>query len=175
MKESDLLPTLSTAPAATATKPETSSPSLFGKGRYKFWALAAIALLAFWSMLTGTVSLRSSGDLSSDDLLLRSQQSHADLDILEVEEREEVVRRKWEVYSSQSRRIRLPRFGRSGVRGGVMRAGAHIRFVQRFSNLLGLATVFVWGGWGKPIDLVSLCYIDVTVDDLRTPIQVMEP
>lgn len=27
-----------------------------------------------------------------------------------MEEREEVVRRKWEVYSSQSRRIRLPRF-----------------------------------------------------------------
>lgn len=28
------------------------------KARYKFWALAAILLLAFWSMFTGSVSLK---------------------------------------------------------------------------------------------------------------------
>ncbi|CAD6203999.1 unnamed protein product [Miscanthus lutarioriparius] len=40
---------------------------LLGKGRYKVWALAAIALLALWSMSAASVSLRwsSSGDLAS--------------------------------------------------------------------------------------------------------------
>nr|ACG26456.1 hypothetical protein [Zea mays] len=41
--------------------------ALLGKGRYKVWALAAIALLALWSMSAASVSLRwsSSGDLAS--------------------------------------------------------------------------------------------------------------
>lgn len=80
MKEADLLPKLS---AAAATKPDTPSPSLFGKGRYKFWALGAIILLAFWSMLTGTVTLKwSAGDLTGlpdDDL---GSTARSDLDIL---------------------------------------------------------------------------------------------
>lgn len=52
MKEGagDLLP----APAADA--------GIFGKGRYKFWAFAAILLLAFSSIITGTVTLRWSAD-----------------------------------------------------------------------------------------------------------------
>jgi hypothetical protein len=67
MKDDDSLPT-TTAPSV---KKETSDSVLFGKGRYKFWALAAILLLAFWSMLTGTVTLRwSAGNLNSlvDDI-----------------------------------------------------------------------------------------------------------
>ena len=67
MKDDDSLPT-TTAPTV---KKETSDSGLFGKGRYKFWALAAIILLAFWSMLTGTVTLRwSAGNLNSltDDI-----------------------------------------------------------------------------------------------------------
>lgn len=69
MKDDDPLP-LSTSAAANA-KRESFDPGLFGRGRYKIWALAAILLLAFWSMFTGTVTLRwSAGNLNplSDDL-----------------------------------------------------------------------------------------------------------
>lgn len=106
MKEADLLPT-----TTAITKPETSSSSLFGKNRYKFWALAAIILLAFWSMLTGTVSLNfSAGDLLPDDYILHHSSMSSDLDVLEVEEREKLVKHMWDVYNSQSRRIQLPKF-----------------------------------------------------------------
>ncbi|KAL0718544.1 hypothetical protein Bca4012_067866 [Brassica carinata] len=49
-----------------------------------FWALAAILLLAFWSMLTGTVNLRwSAGNIShfADDLVFPI---HENLDVLEA-------------------------------------------------------------------------------------------
>ncbi|KAJ9147099.1 hypothetical protein P3X46_029301 [Hevea brasiliensis] len=113
MKDDDSLPT-STAAAtvtgtATITKKESSDSNIFGKGRYKFWALAAILLLAFWSMFTGTVTLRwSAGNLNSlsDDF---DAPIHDDLDVLEMEEREKVVKHMWDVYTN-SRRIRLPRF-----------------------------------------------------------------
>lgn len=78
MKDDDVLPTT----IASAGKKESSVSSLFGKGRYKFWALAAILLLAFWSMFTGTVSLRwSAGNLNglSDDIDFNI---HDDLDVL---------------------------------------------------------------------------------------------
>ena len=82
MKDEDTLPT-TTAMATTANvKKESLDSSLFGKGRYKFWALAAILLLAFWSMFTGTVTLRwSAGNLSrlSDDI---DSPIHDDLDVL---------------------------------------------------------------------------------------------
>ncbi|XVE82651.1 hypothetical protein DITRI_Ditri16bG0023100 [Diplodiscus trichospermus] len=111
MKDDDTLPTTTaTATATTANvKKESSDSSIFGKGRYKFWALAAILLLAFWSMFTGTVTLRwSAGNLNrlSDDL---DSPIHDDLDVLEMEEREKVVRHMWDVYTN-SRRLRLPRF-----------------------------------------------------------------
>ncbi|GMY11557.1 probable polyol transporter 3 isoform X2 [Fagus crenata] len=104
MKDEDGLP-ITTA----NSKKESSDSSLFGKGRYKFWALAAILLLAFWSMFTGTVTLRwSAGNLNrlTDDLDIPI---HDDLDVLEMEEREKVVKHMWDVYTN-SRRIRLPRF-----------------------------------------------------------------
>lgn len=108
MKDDDALPT--TTAASTTTKKESSDSSIIlGKGRYKFWALAAILLLAFWSMFTGTVTLRwSAGNLNrlSDDL---DVPIHDDLDVLEMEEREKVVKHMWDVYT-HSRRIRLPRF-----------------------------------------------------------------
>ncbi|WCJ25053.1 hypothetical protein M5689_006964 [Euphorbia peplus] len=112
MKDDDSLPTstaASTATSASNAKKDSSDYSLFGKGRYKFWALAAILLLAFWSMFTGAVTLRwSAGDLNrlSDDF---DAPIHDDLDVLEMEEREKVVKHMWDVYSN-SRRIRLPRF-----------------------------------------------------------------
>lgn len=71
MKDDDTLPTTTTtattiavAPSATR-KQQSSDSSVFGKGRYKFWALAAILLLAFWTMFTGTITLRwSAGNLN---------------------------------------------------------------------------------------------------------------
>ncbi|CAB4287644.1 unnamed protein product [Prunus armeniaca] len=106
MKDEDGLPTSTTA---SAKKESSDSSVVLGKGRYKFWALAAILLLAFWSMFTGTVTLRwSAGNLNrlSDDL---DSPIHDDLDVLEMEEREKVVKHMWDVYTN-SRRIRLPRF-----------------------------------------------------------------
>ncbi|XP_020595661.1 uncharacterized protein LOC110035713 isoform X2 [Phalaenopsis equestris] len=105
MKEWDLIPTISAASSGTG-KPAMEA-GLFYRSRYKLWALALILLLAFWSMLAGTVTLKwSAGNLNgiSGDLL-----SHEDLD--EVEEREKVVRHMWDVYT-HSQRIRLPRFWR---------------------------------------------------------------
>ncbi|XVE87281.1 hypothetical protein DITRI_Ditri18aG0104400 [Diplodiscus trichospermus] len=111
MKDDDTLPTTTGTTTTANLKKESSDSSLFGKGRYKFWALAAILLLAFWSMFTGTVTLRwSAGNLNrlSDDF---DTPIHDDLDVLEMEEREKVVRHMWDVYTN-SRRIRLPRFWR---------------------------------------------------------------
>ncbi|CAN6698566.1 unnamed protein product [Malus baccata var. baccata] len=107
MKDDDGLPT--TTAASSGKKDSSDSGPILGKGRYKFWALAAILLLAFWSMFTGTVTLRwSAGNLNrlSDDF---DSPIHDDLDVLEMEEREKVVEHMWDVYTN-SRRIRLPRF-----------------------------------------------------------------
>lgn len=104
MKDDDGLPT-----TTASTKKEGSDSTVLGRGRYKFWALAAILLLAFWSMFTGSVTLRwSAGNLNrfADDF---DSPIHDDLDVLEMEEREKVVRHMWDVYTN-SRRIRLPRF-----------------------------------------------------------------
>ncbi|KAL6215894.1 hypothetical protein ACLB2K_015320 [Fragaria x ananassa] len=127
MKDQDAPPTLISIPSPTTTTPlirkPDSSPSsskaarLFVvKYRYKLWVLAAILLLAFWSMFTGSVTLRwSAGNLTglSDDLNIPT---YDDLDILEVEDREKVVRHLWDLYtqrqSGSGRRstTRLPRF-----------------------------------------------------------------
>ena len=79
MKDGDSLPTTA---STTNAKKDSSDASVFGRGRYKFWALAAILLLAFWFMFTGTVTLRwSTGNLNhiSDDL---DFPIHDDLDVL---------------------------------------------------------------------------------------------
>ncbi|CAN6206035.1 unnamed protein product [Urochloa humidicola] len=99
---------------ASATKislPISSGEAaLFGKGRYKVWALAAIALLALWSMFAASVTLRwSSGELAatfadaSDPLI-------DELDPLEMEQREKLVRRMWDVYTRTGDHVRLPQF-----------------------------------------------------------------
>ncbi|XP_042449756.1 uncharacterized protein LOC122034531 [Zingiber officinale] len=74
-------------------------------GRYKLWALAAILLLALWSVLTGTVTIKRFSRRPSDDDL--GGPDFDDLDVLEMEERQKVVRRMWDVYRSSSR---LPKF-----------------------------------------------------------------
>lgn len=58
--------------------------SVFRRGRYKFWILSAIILLAFWSMFTGTVTLHFSvGDLNrlSDEFAAGSP-VYDDFDVL---------------------------------------------------------------------------------------------
>ncbi|GMH24628.1 hypothetical protein Nepgr_026471 [Nepenthes gracilis] len=113
MKDEDYFPSttlnITASTTAASAKKEASDASLFGKGRYKFWALGAILLLAFWSMFTGTVTLRwSAGNLDrlSDAI---NAPLRDDLDVLELEEREKLVKHMWDVYTN-SRRIRLPRF-----------------------------------------------------------------
>jgi hypothetical protein len=72
-----------TIPAASCSVGGGAEAALLGKGRYKVWALAAIALLALWSMSAASVSLRwSAGDLAafgSGDL---DAPLHDDLDSL---------------------------------------------------------------------------------------------
>ncbi|KAF9669741.1 hypothetical protein SADUNF_Sadunf14G0139000 [Salix dunnii] len=114
MKEDDA-PTVITMPStATSTttvlRRESSESSLLGKTRYKFWVLSAILLLAFWSMFTGSITLKwSTGDLSQhpDNLGFQTQD---DVDILEVEEKKKLVWRMWNVYTHSSSGTRLSRF-----------------------------------------------------------------
>ncbi|XP_052202165.1 uncharacterized protein LOC127807952 [Diospyros lotus] len=116
MKNEEQARTTTTAsPAAGAAwKRELSDGSgggfVLGKVRYKFWALSAILLLAFWSMFTGSVTLKWSagklGPLSDDDF---DSPIHRDLDILELQEREKLVKHMWNVYT-HSTTIRLPSF-----------------------------------------------------------------
>ncbi|OEL34830.1 hypothetical protein BAE44_0004150 [Dichanthelium oligosanthes] len=98
-----------TMPASAAGGGEAAP--LGGKGRYKVWALAAIALLALWSMSAASVSLRwfSSGDLASVSGDLDVPLGDG-LDSLEMEEREKLVGRMWDMYTRTSDEVRLPRF-----------------------------------------------------------------
>ncbi|KAK9134768.1 hypothetical protein Syun_014098 [Stephania yunnanensis] len=54
----DDLPT--TAAAAKKESSAVADNTLFDHGRHKFWALATILLLAFWSMSIGTITLNYS-------------------------------------------------------------------------------------------------------------------
>lgn len=126
MKDDDTLPVSTpTSTSSHSLRKEISSSSasasasaadhsylLFGRGRYKFWALVAILLLAFWSIFTGTVTLRWSAanlnHLSGHDSL--DFPLPDDLDVLEMEEREKLVRHLWDVYTSNNQRIRLAKF-----------------------------------------------------------------
>ncbi|XP_015068300.1 uncharacterized protein LOC107012862 isoform X1 [Solanum pennellii] len=115
MKDDESIP-VSTPTTAYSSLNTNSIPSrslhdatLFGRGRYKYWALAAILFLAFWSMFTGTVSLRwSAGNLNSLSDLFDIPKSD-DLDVLEMEDREKLVNHMWDVYTN-SPRIRMLKF-----------------------------------------------------------------
>ncbi|CAN4080045.1 unnamed protein product [Withania somnifera] len=113
MKDKDALPistpTASSSSFNTCTLSKKETSSIVGRARYKFWAFAAILLFAFWSMLTGTVTLH----WSAVDLTAISQEIDIplpqDLDVLEIEERENLVKHMWDVYRN-SRGIKLPKF-----------------------------------------------------------------
>ncbi|KGN62590.1 uncharacterized protein LOC101218892 [Cucumis sativus] len=102
------------SPTMAALKKDTSSDSAFSfflskKARYKFWALAVILLLAFWSMFTGSVSLKWSAGTFARFYDGPLKPIFDDLDILEVEERERDVRHMWNLYTHGGGG-RLPRF-----------------------------------------------------------------
>nr|GMD84818.1 uncharacterized protein LOC109170413 [Ipomoea batatas] len=75
--------------------------------KYKLWVLAAILLLACWTMFTGSITLGLKWKHLSPKP--HSPPIHDDLDLLDVEEREKVVRHMWDVYT-ESRTSRLPKF-----------------------------------------------------------------
>ncbi|XP_023536960.1 uncharacterized protein LOC111798186 [Cucurbita pepo subsp. pepo] len=97
------------SPTMAALNKETPC-FLSRKARYKFWALAAILLLAFWSMFTGSVSLKWSAATFAKLYDGPHKPIFDDLDILEVEERERVVRHMWNLYTHGGGGGRLPRF-----------------------------------------------------------------
>ncbi|XP_019230954.1 PREDICTED: uncharacterized protein LOC109211824 isoform X2 [Nicotiana attenuata] len=106
MKDDESIPV---STPTTHSKNSTSDATLFGRGRYKFWALAGILLLAFWSMFTGTVTLRwSAGNLNGLSDYFNVPLSD-DLDVIEMEEREKLVKHMWDVYTNTPQ-IRLPKF-----------------------------------------------------------------
>ncbi|GAB2224872.1 hypothetical protein Droror1_Dr00005650 [Drosera rotundifolia] len=113
MKE-DTLPTTAPPPPTPSPSPP-SSPSfttLLGKDRFKLFALAALLLLALWSMFAGSLTLNSSPTNPSsipfnDDI---GGIGISEFDVLEVVEREKVVRHLWNVYTLAAGSIRLPRF-----------------------------------------------------------------
>ncbi|XP_073127379.1 uncharacterized protein [Henckelia pumila] len=99
----------SSATSLSFKKDGSGFEGLFGRGKYKLWALAVIILLALWSMFTGSVTLKwSAVDLKSSSHEL-DPSIHGDLDVLDVDEREKMVRQMWNVYK-HSKIVRLPRF-----------------------------------------------------------------
>ncbi|XP_022875426.1 uncharacterized protein LOC111393890 [Olea europaea var. sylvestris] len=120
--------TQTTAPAATSQK-EGFCGGLFGRGRYKIWVLGAIVLLALWSMFTTSVTLKWSAvnlKHSSDALDLSI---HGDLDVLDLDERERMVRHMWDVYS-HSTSIRLPSFWREAFEAAYQDLTSEVASIQ---------------------------------------------
>lgn len=124
-------------PATTSSMKMHSSESgnsFGGKGGYKFWALAAILLLAFWSMFTGSVTLKwSASNLSRfpDDI---DSPAHDDLDVLEVEEREKLVRYMWDLYTHTTT-SRLPRFWEEAFEAAYMELASDVPSVRNAAVL----------------------------------------
>ncbi|BAT77774.1 hypothetical protein VIGAN_02036900 [Vigna angularis var. angularis] len=77
------------------------------KRHFLFWVLAVVILVALWTMFAGSVTLKWS-TTNNDDL---DSTIFQDLDVLEVEEREKVVRQMWDVYSrTRTNYVGLPKF-----------------------------------------------------------------
>ncbi|CAA7013604.1 unnamed protein product [Microthlaspi erraticum] len=93
---------------------KTANGGLLNQNRkragYKLWVLIAVLLLALGSMLTGSVSLKGIGLFHSADGKFGFPVGD-DLDVLEIEEREKVVRQMWDVYG-RSGGVKVPRFWR---------------------------------------------------------------
>ncbi|KAK7291183.1 hypothetical protein RIF29_06121 [Crotalaria pallida] len=93
--------------------PLTKKKRCGGKGHYKLlWVfLVAIIFLALWSIFTGSLTLKwRAENLTFFSHDFDSNTLDDDLDVLEVDEREKVVRHMWDVYTHHSTNTRLPRF-----------------------------------------------------------------
>ncbi|GER37583.1 hypothetical protein STAS_14006 [Striga asiatica] len=115
---------------------------LFGRGKYKLWALTAITLLALWSMFTGSVTLKSSAvnlDRLSEDL---EPYAHGDLDVLDVDEREKMVRQMWNVYQHSSI-ARLPSFWRDAFGAAYQELTSEVSSI-RDAAILEIAKMSFW-------------------------------
>ncbi|KAK7310902.1 hypothetical protein RJT34_08688 [Clitoria ternatea] len=90
------------------TKRESQN-NVDSKRHCRLWVLGAIIVVALWSMLAASIilNLKWSGTNNHDfDSMILE-----DLDVLEVEEREKVVRHMWDVYSgTHSKYVPLPKF-----------------------------------------------------------------
>ncbi|XP_028802991.1 uncharacterized protein LOC114758143 isoform X2 [Neltuma alba] len=105
---SDEDPSIAVFPAGMKRESSEAGQAM-GKSHYMFWVFTAIILLAVWSLFTGSLTLKwSAPNLSRFSFDLDSRVLD-DLDVLEVEEREKLVKRMWDVYTHSST-IRLPRF-----------------------------------------------------------------
>ncbi|XP_020220116.1 uncharacterized protein LOC109803062 [Cajanus cajan] len=71
------------------------------KRQFLLWVLAAVIIIALWSMFAGSITLKWSA--TNNDPF-----DSTILDVLEVEEREKVVRHMWDVYSRTH--TKLPKF-----------------------------------------------------------------
>ncbi|XP_015933922.1 uncharacterized protein LOC107460107 [Arachis duranensis] len=91
-----------------------ASAGAAGKKHYKLWILSAIVLVAVWFMFTGSLTLRWSSSSYNDF----DPANFDDLDVLEVEEREKVVRQMWDVYSRRHSTRKLPRFWSEAFQAG---------------------------------------------------------
>ncbi|KAG9135188.1 hypothetical protein Leryth_013471 [Lithospermum erythrorhizon] len=103
---------ITTTKTASNGKKEGVDGGYSWKGKYfKLWALAAMSLLALWSMFTGSVTLKRSAAANLKHVSHHFDSAfHHHLDILEVEEREKKVKDMWNVYSRHSNTMRLPSF-----------------------------------------------------------------
>ncbi|XP_025799854.1 pectinesterase QRT1-like [Panicum hallii] len=126
--------------------------ALFGKGRYKAWALAAIALLALWSMFAASVTLRwssGSGELAatfadaSDPLI-------DELDPLDGTGHSRTVQGAVDmVPAGNPRRVKIL------VRPGVYREKVTVPITKPFVSLIGMGTgrtVITWNARAADID-----------------------
>ncbi|XP_076955455.1 uncharacterized protein LOC143630280 [Bidens hawaiensis] len=108
MRDEDPLPvSTSSSSSSSSTSSVLKKETLDRRGRYKFWILSAILLLSFWSILTLHLSLANLNPLTEDFTARSPLFDH--FDVLEIEEREKVVKHMWDVYTN-NRRIKLPRF-----------------------------------------------------------------
>ncbi|KAL2318699.1 hypothetical protein Fmac_032575 [Flemingia macrophylla] len=73
--------------------------------QYKVWVLGAIILLALWSIFTASLTLKFKWSPPTPQL---DSTTLDHFDVLELEEREKVVRRMWDVYTQTN--TGLPRF-----------------------------------------------------------------
>ncbi|KAL6493109.1 hypothetical protein OROGR_032868 [Orobanche gracilis] len=137
-------PSSSTSSTASfsSTRDGSNFEGLFGRGKYKLWALTAITLLALWSMFTGSITLKlSSVNLihSSHDL---DSSIHGDLDVLDVDERQKMVRQMWNVYKHSSI-VRLPGFWRDAFGAAYEDLTSEVSGIRN-AALLEIAIMSFW-------------------------------